>query len=154
MGLVSVLLLHRPERRCIIQSDWNEQSSTKKDPDASTSLPNGRDRRYVPLYSRALLRFIKPRLCSFRRDADDTGTFLPFRYTLRVINSSQRILQPGTSGPPWHNLRKWGTSDTNLPEQQSGTVRRGPGKTEKPRTDKSDSGVYVQSFASLVLVQG
>ena len=31
----------------IIQSDWNEQSSTKKDSDASTSLPNGRDRRYV-----------------------------------------------------------------------------------------------------------
>jgi len=38
-----------PEYRHIIQSDWNEQSSTKKDSDASTSLPNSRDRRYVSL---------------------------------------------------------------------------------------------------------
>ena len=91
--------------------------------------------------------------CSFRRDADDAGTFLPFRHTLRIINSSQRILQPGTSGPPWHNHRKWGTSDTSPPEQQNGTVRRGLGKTEKPRTDRNDSGVYVLSFALLVFVQ-
>ena len=91
--------------------------------------------------------------CSFRRDADDTGTFLLFRHTLRIINPSQRMLQPGTFGPPWHNLRKWETSDTSPPEQQNGTVRRGLEKTEKPRTDRNDSGVYVQSFALLVFVQ-
>jgi len=36
------------------------------------------------LYLRALLRFIKPGFRSFRRDADDTGIFFLFGYTLRV----------------------------------------------------------------------
>ena len=91
--------------------------------------------------------------CSFRRDADDAGTFLLLRHTLHIINPSQRTLQPETSGPPWHNLRKWGTSDISPLEQQNGTVRRGLEKTEKPKTGRNDSGVYVQPIALLAFVQ-
>jgi len=90
--------------------------------------------------------------CSFRRDADDAGTVILFKHTLRIINSSQRTLQPGTSGPPWHNLRKWGTSDTSPREQLNGTARRGREKTEKPRMGRNDSGVYVQPFTPLAFV--
>ena len=88
VGLVSNLLPPRPKRRRIIQSDWNEQSSTKKDPDASTSLPNGRDRRYVSCVRERFSSLSNPGFRSFRRDADDAGTFLLFRHTLRVINPS------------------------------------------------------------------
>jgi hypothetical protein len=92
---------------------------------------------------RALLQFIKLGFRSFRRDADDTGTFPLPGYTLRVINSLQKTLQPGTSGPLWHNLRKWAISDTSQREQQTGTARRGLGKTEKPRMGRNGFGVYV-----------
>ena len=94
--------------------------------------------QYVP----ALLRFIKLGFRSFRRDADDTGIFLLFTHMLHVINSLQKTPQPGTFEPLWHNLRKWATFDTSQREQQSGTARRGLGKTEKPRTGRSDFGVY------------
>src|SRR5258708_33204350 len=84
---------------------------------------------------RALLCLSNLGFPSFRRDADDAGTFLAFRRKLHITNPLQKTQQPGTFGPLWHNLRKWATSDTNQPEQQSGTARRGLVKTEKPRMD-------------------
>ena len=89
---------------------------------------------------------------SFRRDADDAGIFLPLRHKVRVINPLQKTLQPGTSEPLWHNLRKWATSDTSQREQQKGTARRDLEKIEKPRMDRNDFGVYVRSVSLLAFL--
>ena len=134
-----------PECRRIVLSDWNEQSSTKKDSDASTSLPNGRDRRYVRLFHR---RFFVYQTSAFVASGGMQTTLVyslrsDFRHKLRLTNLLQKTQQPGTFGPLSHNLHKWATSDTNQPEQQNGTARRGLAKTEKPRMDRNAFGVYV-----------
>ena len=83
-------------------------SSTRADPNDSVSLPNGRDRRYVWFRSRTLLLLIKPWLCNFRRDPDDTGT----------------SLQLFTENPPAQNFRTTPTQTRTFKRQPTRTTER------------------------------